>query len=183
MYTGDDLNRQITRKKGDIAFVLDRIKEIKGREPQLPNWLRALIRPPAKTNRKNPRGSGRHKTLKTLRDELRTLGQLSSYLHAEWIRMRGDEVFATGSGADKLAAMGIISAPQIPAYGKRGPKNLSMLHAKLSKFYYEECALKGNRITHARANGMAETVIQAVAKPSFKISPQNACRARRKLQN
>lgn len=110
----ENLAEQINKIRVDITYILDQIKQLKGRQLRLPSSLRRLIIGPQQNMRRNPRGAGRKRSAPVLDGEINALEELRAYLHAEWIKLRSDEVFAVGSGADRLAVLGIIATSALP---------------------------------------------------------------------
>lgn len=184
------IEQNIASTRGDIGYILE---QFKGRQPRLEIWLRQLIVGTA-GGRHNSRGSGRKKHTATLENDLHILYKLRAYLHAKLVKSRGEEVFASGSGLDRLAAVGIVKYPSVPIQGFSGRKNISAIHARYAQWFIQQADealgkkdlpaniayLSTEPQTMKWANDCATMLIQ-LGYPKFRISKNDACRAQRRL--
>jgi len=160
------LRAQVGRERDDIAHLLEQLDQL--------GWLTARRHDLLRLTKQQVSKAGRPSKLTTLDEELRRLQLFASWLHATLIELRGEQIFAQGSGADRLAEFGIVSAPLEPAVrGKGRPEG----RKKDELFLWWACVAlmfgqrKGNAVTVARAKRLAaEKVWPNVNKAATDLS-------------
>jgi len=100
------VKRRIEAVHDDISFIKSEIAKIKGRKA------------PPKRSQAKPDGRGRPPSLERLKAELRELEGARAYLHAEWVKLRGEPIFS--GGAAQLEKLELIAGPAKPVKPKRG---------------------------------------------------------------
>lgn len=165
-HAADRLRAEIERERDDISHLLQQLSELGWEAAQRPDLLRLTAQQTSK--------AGRPSKLTTLADELRRLQGFASWLHATLIELRGERIFTSSSGADRLADLGIVSAPSEPVTrGKGRPSG----RKKDELFLWWACVAlmfarrKGNTVTVARAKTLAaEKVWPNLSKPATDLS-------------
>jgi len=144
------LSDEISESRAEISHLLAELSRFKW-----PTHRRVDLQRLGNAQRSN---AGRPASLQRLVEELKLLRQAKSWLHATLIELRGEHVFAPGSGTDRLAQLGIIAAPSEPV--SRGRGRPTGRH-KEERWVWLACwALmlgrrKANTLTPARARKLA----------------------------
>lgn len=126
---------------------------------------------------------GRPKNGHALEEELDCLCDVRAWLHSQLVVARGEEVFARGSGAGRLAAAGIIAPPQAPTTptprGRGRPKGhgKGVRFAALVDWLQEGFTSAGRPITKKRAIELATSIKQefrALSNPAAETGRRQA---------
>jgi len=147
---------RIERARDEILYIQTQIAELKGRNPP-------------RRSRAKQSGRGRPRSPARLEEDLRELEAMLAYLHAEWVKLRGEPVFSGALG--DLEKLRIVVAPRKPVVRKQGRPS-KPIKGNLIRFWVDlilaRDAHQGKKTSVSEAGKEAQPIIHQILKKQGK---------------